>query len=279
MKKVIIFAGLFIASIAVVAAQLPNGDGGNHKDKPGDKVAESSGTSALNKKDYRIERQEERGMSRIRILSPEGKVLRNFAFGDVRMAKSGRYLLHQSTYAAYENKGYTETVNNFYTVKGEKKWTKTFRSYPASWDPEMLDPSMGQEGLSDNGDRSYYNWRNEDGKYCMAVYDEVGKELARTCVDTGLYKIEMSPDGKLLAAETYVLANEQNVKHWLFVEVDTGKIRLVNAEIVNGGARAYLLSNKKIQFWIWKTENKSRHNIVEVEFYQLRDNVSDMAKK
>lgn len=223
-------AGFYLLMNRPLTAQLPNGDGGNHKDKPGYKVAESSGTENPKKMDYRIERQEERGMSRVKILSPEGKVLRNFAFNDVAIAKSGRYLLHSSTYAAHEDKGYAERVNDFYTIKGEKKWSKTFRSYPASWDPEVLDPSMGQEGLSDNGDRSYYNWRNEEGKYCIAVYDENGKELARTCMDTGLYDIEISPDGKLVGANTYLRIEDNSVKHLLFLDADTGRTKLVKAE-------------------------------------------------
>lgn len=192
------------------------------------------------KKEYRIDWGGDIS-SRVKILSPNGEVLKNFAFDDVKISKSGRYLLHRSKHAVHEDKGYIETENDFYNVKGEKKWAKTFRSYPASWDPEVLDPSMGQEGLSDNGDRSYYNWRNEEEKYCIAIYGEAGKEFARACIDTGLYDIEISPDGKLVGANTYLQAEDKSVKHLFFLDVDTGKTKLMKAE-GEGWRGQYILS-------------------------------------
>lgn len=192
------------------------------------------------KKDYRIE--EERGesgrRSRVNLVSPEGKLLKSFAPNDVAIAKSGKYLLHQSVYRAQEEKGYLEKEKTLYSVKGEKKWTRIFRSYPASWDPEVGDPSWGSAGISDDGDRSYFNWRDDQGNYCIGVYNEAGKELAKTCRPEAIYKVEISPDGRIVGAETYLSEDGRNIKHLLFLEADTGKMKLVRAENDTGYASA-----------------------------------------
>lgn len=194
------------------------------------------------KKDYRVEEELDRNGDRLRVklVSPDNRVLKTFAPDDLTVAKSGKYLLHQSAYRAQEDKGYLEKEKTLYSVKGEKKWTRTFRSYPASWDPEVGDPSWGSAGISDNGDRIYFNWRDEQGNYCVGVYSDTGKEVAKACRPNALYNIEISPDGKLVGAETYLQSVNSNIKHLLLLDVTSGITKLMRGENSSGYASSSL---------------------------------------
>jgi len=237
-------------------------------------------STKLAKKDYRIEEEKDRNghRTKVNLISPDGRVLKSFSPNDVTTAKSGRYLLHQSAYRAQEDNGYLEKEKTLYSIKGEKKWTRTYRSYPASWDPEVGDPSWGSEGISDDGDRCYFNWRDEEGNYCVGVYDVAGKELAKACRPNAIYKVEISPDGKLVGAETYLAEGDKNIKHILFLEVGTGKTRLVKAE-GEGWQGGFLLSSGgpllpgKILLWLENNNNPNSYSRVYVGFSSLSDSL------
>ena len=227
--------GMVVGTSLVVSAQTDSPVKTPEQDKP---VRISSGPV---KKDYRIEvkKDTEGRPLRIRFLSPENRVIKDFSPEGVKVSDNQSYLVYKSTSHVIKDMsfsgGYVEKERILYNPEGEKKWTKIYRSYPVAFDEELGDPSFGDEGISGNGERIYFNFRDEQGKYCVVVYDTEGKERAKGCAENGLNDIQISPDGKLMAASTV----RDGIAYIFFLDVDDGKVKFVKAQNDAGHGGAY----------------------------------------
>lgn len=253
------------------------GDIGSPGIKAGKGVNTSTGTT---KKDYRIEveKDNEDHEVLVKFISPEGKTIKTISPDKAITAKSGKSLIHQSGYSESPDFSYAEYDRELMNAKGEVKWHKSWKNYPEYG----VDPEAGWsgwfEGIADNGERSYITYRSTEGAYNLVVLGENGEELARTSYPEIISGIEISPDGTIVGANVQVLSAGRRWKHLLFLEVSTGKTKLLRAEDKNWGGGFILSSGEplipgKIIIEFWERNNPKIYPWIYVEFDNLPDEI------
>lgn len=116
-------------------------------------------------------------------------------------------------------------------ARGEEKWKKEWEIHP----PEAEGDPYWDEGISDDGSRIYVVYKDSQRDYNIEVYDTLGTLVVRAKYKWGLSQVEISPDGKIIGAETTKEVNGKWYRHLFFLDVETGRTKLVKAEgKVNG---------------------------------------------
>jgi len=203
------------------------------------------------KKDYRIEIiKNKRGQEQdVRFIAPNGEIIKTISFLDIIVSKKGNYAIHRSKDELKIGK-YDRKERILLDAKGNERWRK-------EWTMPYQDPEDGFtgwfEGISDNGERIYITypeikdkskpvWVEGNGIYWMEVYDTVGKLLVKTNQDHLLSHIEISPDGKIVGAKTGVVIDDKYVEYLFFLDIDTGRTKIIKAT-GHGWNISYVLSS------------------------------------
>ncbi len=172
-----------------------------------------------------------------------------------------------------DEQGHLNYNVSLYDVKGNQKWKKEFKIKPQYMDVDG-EHAYWDDGISDDGERSYINYCDEEDSYILVVFDSDGKEVANAKHDLLLQDIEISPDGKLVGAVT----NVASVKYLFFLDVDTSKTKLVKAETPHLSLRAYVLTKKTIQLWISNNQDYDKNKIIDIEFSNLPSDMAELIK-
>lgn len=237
------------------------------------------------KKDYRIEveKDKEGRMHKIYFKSPEGKVLKTlpakgWPYKTTQIPKNNKYVLHtpeEYMGSASEEKvaeqGYLNYTMSLYDAKGDLKWGKKFKTYPRYEGIEGVEEPW-DNGISDDGERVYVNYCDEKSSYTLTVFDVAGKEIASVKHNLLLQGIEISPDGKLVGGETI----KDGSKHLFFFDAETGKTKLVKAEIPNISLRAYVLAKGSIQIWISNSTDYKMNRVVDTKFSSIPADILEL---
>ncbi|RKZ24787.1 hypothetical protein DRQ20_06370 [bacterium] len=188
----------------------------------------------------------------IRFISPEGKVVKTVKLGveswkegkvwylrrvevDDTLSMKGLILigvaLSKSDYSpdvpgameTYECWDYEVEVMDF---SGEVRFRKSFRTY-CSEDPTCA-YWLGR--FSKEGNAVMFYYRDSLDNVHIEVYDMDRHRLAEAQYDQEMWDIQISPDGKIVGAETLKKIGDRYYRHLFFVDVETGRTKLVKAE-------------------------------------------------
>lgn len=242
-------------------------------------------------KAYRIEVEKD-GVGvplKVNFISPDGKTIKTMFPDKTIIAQSGKSLIHQSGYRESPDFDYEEYDRELMNAKGEVKWRKSWKNYPEYG----VDPEAGWsgwfEGIADNGERSYITYRSTDGVYNLVVLGKNGEELARISYPEMISGLEISPDGKIVGANVEVLLAGRRWKHFLFLDVDTGKTKIVRAENQTGYGQSSLhtltetregpqpLKSRQITLYWLDASGASKDNVV--TFDSLPDDIHELFVK
>lgn len=190
----------------------------------------------------------------VRFISPEGNVIRRISLSssvkkegeywysegrDVEDTLSDKGLVLITEYKIktsydprkleeyYVEKGeYWDMEAEVIDAKGKTKFRKMFRTYPGD-DPTAY---YWRGIFSKEGNAVLFFYRDEEGKFNIEVYDMNGKMLASAKYDEYLHNLQISPDGKIIGAETIKKVNGKWYRHLFFLDVETGRTKMVKAE-------------------------------------------------
>ncbi len=255
---------------------------GNFAMAENNKVAKSTATA---KKDYKIviEKDKVGRQVKVKFVSPEGKEIKKLSPKKTIVSKNGRKAIYKNAETINIEKRTIEYKRSLLNSQGGVVWEKRWKNHPISMDPE--DGFSGWfEGISDNAENSYFTYRDESGVYNLIIIDKNGKEIAKAEHAEMFWNIEISPDGKIVGAETSVLINKKHYKHLFFLEVDTGKTKLVKTE-GKGWQGGFILSSggplilEKILLWFEKIGEPNSYKRVYIKFRDLPENLSELFQK
>jgi len=279
-------------------------------------VIEDSTTVEVNaEKVYKIQvsgEGEQGDEKEINFISPEGDVLKNIRF-DYSVSKAGDLWHIESTnleaisedkskviiseeswksrynpdeltdYPGYEGEIWDYTVK-LMSGMGEVKFTKQFKTYPGN-DPTA---SYFKTLFSRQGNAVLFFYRDSEHIFHIEVYDTEGNNLAEASNENYLSNLQISPDGKIVGAETEKKVGKAWLRHLFFLDVETGKTKVVKAEGKRWLAGFSLLSriptpegyrnltSKHIDF-VWEIEGKRGSKIL--VFDQLPNDLSTLFGK
>jgi hypothetical protein len=239
-------------------AEVENVEGEADKDTVADTVSQ---TTIQNKveKGYRIEVAEEKlrggeNKEEIRFVSPEGKVVKNIRL-DYSVSKVGELWHIESTnleaisedkskviisefssktrynpeelfdYPGYEGEIWNHKVK-LMNGRGEESFTKQFKTYPGN-DPTA---SYFKTLFSKEGNAVLFFYRDSEHVFHVGVYDTEGNKLAEVSNENYLRDLQISPDGKIVGAETEKRVGKAWLRHLFFLDVETGETKVVKAE-------------------------------------------------
>jgi len=211
-------------------------------------------------KDYRIEKKDE-GRDTIQnvrkgslvFFSPDGKVIKKISldysverleFKEVKISDNGKYALYCEVLPKNELKMHTEDKYimwtgeglsgwapyriTFFNNKGKVLWRKTYEVKFAEYAYDV------DEVISGNGERVVLYYSEGVGymkvKGHLIVLDTLGKEIVRIDTEDPLGCIGISNDGKIVGAKTSKNINGVYIRHLFFLDVETGRTKVVKAE-------------------------------------------------
>ena len=204
----------------------------------------------------------------IKFVSPEGKIIRTLPFdymrdcGKIIISPTFTYLLKAEDTPGQLRKdslGRMEQIKearvefSYINAKGEEKWKKNFQIIYTLEQTDEDDVRPYFFNFSKDGGKIVFVRNHSDYQSDIIVLDTLGNEVA-LAYDSyfieGSGYLEISPDGKIVGAETGKEVDSKWFKHLFFLEVETGRTKLVKAEgEVNGrkwSASFSLHENKKI---------------------------------
>ena len=121
-----------------------------------------------------------------------------------------------------------------YRADGREVWRKSFRVYPGD---DLLTTYYWRVGFSSDGNVFFVYYRDSAGVCNIEVYDTLGRMVSRGSYVHDLSGIEISSDGKIVGAETLKKIGDRYYRHLFFVDVETGRTKLVKAEGEINGKR------------------------------------------
>jgi len=221
------------------------------------KVASAQETDKKSSPDYRIEviidtlqktpyvQTVER---EIRFVSPDGKILKTLPYKDWRdrigifISPYLKCLIKAKDTPAEWGKdslGQRKRIKearvefSYINAKGEQKWKKNFEII---FTLEEADESSGKPYFfvfSRDGSRIVFVRNHIGSPSDIIVFDTLGKEVVSVYKACGIGQgssIEISPDGKIVGAETGKEVDNKLLKHLFFLEVETGRTKIGKAE-------------------------------------------------
>ena len=262
--------GFYLLLNRPLTAQLPGGDGGNHKDRPETGIKESTDTTGQEYIETIGGNAEGRDVEEVRFVSGktgETKSIKSAArikkqdkkwlyeTTKIREVKKGQGLalvertsqLEKYDVIAYNEKcrkqeKYTEECADrretaypgeywdkeleLLNVKGETIFKKQFRVWPGE-DLSFL--TYWENGFSRDNRSFFVYHRDEKGGGNVDVYDVAGKLLAHGRAERDIEKIEISPDGSLVAGYVVNYGEEGEPKFIYVLDVATGRSKLAKA--------------------------------------------------
>ena len=242
------------------------------------------------KKDYRIEVEKDQNdvPQKIRFVSSDRKTIKTLSADRAMVSKNGRSLIWQDSTKTEPGSDYEEYERSFMDASGKVRWKKKWKNHPRyGVNPE--DGFSGWfEGIADNGERSFVTYRDTDDMYYLVVLNEAGKEIAKATNRELLFDIEISPDGKLVGAKTEIVLDERAAMHLFFLDVDTGRTKLLKAEGEGWSAGFVLTSsptppiNGKVRLY-WSSDrvgiNGRKRGYKDIAFSGIPGNLSDLFYK
>ena len=168
---------------------------------------------------------------------------------------------------------------SYINAKGEEKWKKNF------------DIIYTLEEMDETSIRPYFFVFSRDGSRIVFVkngifnseweyssdifvYDTLGNEVASVYKTHGIENdgyLKISPDGKIIVAEVFFPPKDSaqiSAKHLLFLDVETGRTKVVKAEGERWSGYGFPLDNKRIQL----ATNKHPKSIT-IPFDELPDDL------
>ncbi|MDH5186447.1 MAG: hypothetical protein OEZ20_05165 [candidate division WOR-3 bacterium] len=230
----------------------------------------------------------------IRFMSPEGRILKTLPYKNwqdkigVFISPTLKCMIKAKDVPARfkkSNSGQLEKLKEakveftYINAKGEQKWKKNF---------EII---YTLEEMDETSIRPYFFVFSRDGSRIVFVkngtfiseweypsdifvYDTLGNEVASVYKTHGIENdgyLKISPDGKIIVAEVFFPPKDSaqiSAKHLLFLDVETGRTKVVKAEGERWSGYGFPLDNKRIQL----ATNKHPKSIT-IPFDELPDDL------
>ena len=201
------------------------------------------------------------------------------------ISANGKYALFSeidtSKMKREETTGLVPYKVSLYNVKGKKLWEREYEVYFEYY------CSTHSKEISANGEYILLFYV-EDPKdrdpgtgfnAHIVVLDTLGKEVVHKSIEGGFSKFKISPDGKLVGANTSKWIKGKSIRHLFFLDVETGIIKIVKSEgKVNGekwSAGADVLEGKRIMFFGgW--HSSSRAQTAKLHFDSIPEDLSKL---
>ncbi len=253
----------------------------------------------MEKDKYQIERPKE-----VHFVSPDGKIVKKIKYSWSSIVKKGNKWLVEAKrvegvterivlycteryISSYDPIKYAASILNrklnctvkILNSKGVVYFKKEFQVY----EPAEIGIFTWDAGLSWDGSTIYVCYRDSSdwvqNKYNIEVYDTTGKQLARANISQ-VDEVQISPDGKIVGAILWFPTGAPEyraVKHLFFLDVETGRTKMVKAEgEINGrkwSCAPDVRRNKKIGL-IGGWHDIHIAQSAETSFDELPDNLS-----
>ena len=205
----------------------------------------------------------------IRFVSPDGKILKTLPYKDwqdrlgIFISPYFKCLIKaKDTPAEWikDSLGQRERIKEarveftYINARGEEKWKKDFEIIYTLEETDEDDVRPYFFVFSRDGGRIVFVKNDtfiSEWKYPsdIFVYDTLGNEITSVYKTYGIENsnsIEISPDGKIIGAEVFPPPEslyQRATKHLLFLDVETGRTKLVKAEGEGWGGRFVLSSS------------------------------------
>jgi len=188
-------------------------------------------------------------------LSPESKVIRKISldysldrleYRRAIISTNGKYVLYteilpkkelrehpKDEYIMWTGEGLSGWAPyrlTFFNKEGKILWRKIYEVQFVEYAYDV------DEAISGNGERVlfYYSEEERDSSFMVKghviVLDTLGKEIVHIVHEGGLSFLQISPDGKIVGAETHKELDGKYLKHLFFLDVETGRTKIVKAE-------------------------------------------------
>jgi WD40 repeat protein len=252
------------------------------------------------KPDYRIEvvtEKDEQQIERpkeVHFVSPEGKIVKRLPASEVKIFENHKDIISKlqvsgnQKYVLYHSKGdYFQSWGGnpqmfervLLNAKGEEKWRKVLATYLV----DETDAECWSEGISYDGSRIFFSFRDSLRNPRLIVYDTLGSELVSVNLprSRGFSDIDISPDGKLLCAETGVKG--ESGRFIFFLDVEKKKTKILKADewgkwsvsaSVSRRATPFVAGKIKIS---WRTFSPEKaQGSINLSFDELPNNLSEL---
>lgn len=183
---------------------------------------------------------------------------------------------------------------SYINARGEVKWSKDMEISYGMNESDEDEPIPYFVRISKDGSKIVlvrnYKYSYEFGYQSdIIVYDTLGNEVISVLKTYGIEsrnQVKISPDGKLIGAEVW----HPEGRHLLFIDVETGRIKIVKAEGENWKAWYSLstqiwtpqgytnLPSRHIKIW-WKVNNNMNSKGTIISFDELPEDLSVLFKQ
>lgn len=113
--------------------------------------------------------------------------------------------------------------------KGEIIVKKQFRTYPGN---DLMTTKYWENFFSKDGNHFLIYYKDEKGRGNIEVYKTSGEKRAHGIFERNITNIQLSPDGSIAGGEGLICKKKNSgcIKHLFFLDVETGKTKIVKAE-------------------------------------------------